>query len=555
MKEQNTDRLTCWKPALALIVLTFGWQLAIASSDLIVETNKGPVQGMTRDNVIEYRGIPYAEPPVGQLRWKPPVEHTAWKDVRDATSFGKTCGQVTLLGVFAGPANSNEDCLYLNVTAPKTASNEKRPVLFWIHGGGFVDGASSDYDASKLADQGNVIVVSVNYRLSLLGFFAHPALNKEGHLFANYGLLDQQFALRWTKDNIAKFGGDPDNITVAGQSAGAASVAYNLISPLTKGMFQRAIIQSSASYLSATPMSVAEKKAIAFAKAAGCGTGVDAATATCLRNLPADQLMKLSGPENAFGPYVVTPVADGKILPSSGAAALAAGKFHKMPIMTGSTQDEGSFFAAIPVYYSGKAVTQDDVTKYVNTIFGGYAGYAGTPPKYPEGTPAKVLARYPATDYASAQLRMNAIQSDVMVCRIQHGTHLLAGKVPLYAYEFRDQTAPSMFPELPDFKSNAYHTADLQYQFPNFHGGDKGVQHPLSAAQQRLSDQIITQWTNFARYGNPNGKGPKVWPEYSSDPKAQSYLSQNIPELSTFSDKDFTAMHQCDFWNGVLLYN
>lgn len=551
---QRIKNLLNWKSVLVIAALGFGSQQAIANPDLIVETNKGPVQGMTRDNVVEYRGIPYAKPPVGDLRWKPPVEHTEWKNVRDATSFGKTCGQVTLLGVFAGPANTNEDCLYLNVTAPKMAGNEKLPVLFWIHGGGFVDGASSDYDASKLANQGNIIVVSVNYRLSLLGFFAHPALNKEGHLFANYGLLDQQFALRWTKENISKFGGNPDNITVAGQSAGGASVAYNLISPLTKGMFQRAIIQSSASYLSATPMSVAEKKAINFAEAAGCGRGVDAATATCLRNLPADKLMKLSGPVDKFGPYVVTPVADGKILPSSGATAFASGEFHKMPIMYGSTQDEGSFFAAIPVYYSGKAITQEDVTNYVNSAFGGNAGYAGTPPSYPKDTPEKVLTHYPSSEYKSEQLRMIAIQSDVMVCRIQHGAHLLAGKVPLYAYEFRDQTAPSMFPDLPDFRPMAYHTADLQYQFPGFHGGDKGVQHPLNAQQQKLSDQIVAGWTNFARYGNPNGKGPKIWPDYSSDPNAQSYLSQDIPELSTFSNNDFTAMHKCDFWKDVLVY-
>ena len=554
VKIQSTNRLKYWKPALALIALSLGWQQAIASPDLIVETNKGPVKGITRNDVIEYRGIPYAAPPVGHLRWRPPEEHASWKDIRDASSFGPACAQVTLLGVFAGPANHNEDCLYLNVTAPKTTSQEKLPVLFWIHGGGFVDGAASDYDASKLADQGKVIVVSINYRLSLLGFFAHPAINKEGHLFAIYGLLDQQFALRWVKENIAKFGGDPNNITVAGQSAGGASVAYNVISPLAKGLFHKAIIQSSASYLTAVPMAVAEKKAISFADAAGCGTGADEATASCLRNLPADKLMKLSGPENTFGPYVVTPVADGKILPSGGAAAFASGKFHKMPVMTGSTQDEGSFFVAQPVYYTGKAVTQEDVTKYVNTIFGGKAGYGGTPPAYPKGTPEKVLARYPASDYKSAQLRMSAIQSDVMVCRIQHGTHLLAGKVPLYAYEFRDQTAPSMFPELPDFKPMAYHTADLQYQFPGFHGGDKGVQHPLNAQQQKLSDQIVTAWTNFARYGNPNGNGSKVWPVYTSDPKAQSYLSQNIPELTTFSDNEFTAMHQCDFWKDVLVY-
>lgn len=244
VKIQSTNRLKYWKPALALIALSLGWQQAIASPDLIVETNKGPVKGITRNDVIEYRAFltpHHLSDTYGGDRLK---NMHLGKIIRDASSFGPACAQVTLLGVFAGPANHNEDCLYLNVTAPKTTSQEKLPVLFWIHGGGFVDGAASDYDASKLADQGKVIVVSINYRLSLLGFFAHPAISKGTSFFANYGLLDQQFALRWVKENIAKFGGDPNNITVAGQSAGGASVAYNVISPLAKDCFTRQLFKA-----------------------------------------------------------------------------------------------------------------------------------------------------------------------------------------------------------------------------------------------------------------------------------------------------------------------
>ncbi|SMF90212.1 para-nitrobenzyl esterase [Azospirillum oryzae] len=542
---------------LALGAICVAWQGALAAPDHVAMTTKGSVQGVARNDVVEYLGIPYAAPPIGGLRWKPPAEHSAWEGVRQATSFGPTCAQVTLLGVFAGPASNNEDCLSLNVIAPMQASanGEKLPVLFWIHGGGFVDGAGSDYDASKLAARGKVVVVTINYRLSLLGFFAHPALNKEGHLFANYGLLDQQFALRWVKDNIANFGGDPDNITVAGQSAGGASAAFNVISPLTRGMFHKAIIQSSASYLTAIPMEVAERKATAFAEAAGCGKGADEATASCLRNLPADALMKLSGPPDGFGPYVVTPVADGQIIPSGGASAFESGNFNHMPIMNGSTRDEGNFFAALPVYFSGKAVTQTDVESHVKTIFGGNAGAGGTPPAYPAGTVDRILAYYSSGDFGSPQLRMNAIQTDVMVCRIQRGTHLLAGKVPLYAYEFRDRTAPFMFPELPDFAPLAYHTADLQYLFPGFHGGNKGAKHDLNARQQKLSDELVDAWTSFARTGNPNPPGESTWPQYTSDPNAQSYLAQEIPELSAISDNDFTADHKCDFWKDLLVYN
>jgi para-nitrobenzyl esterase len=543
--------------ALAIGAICMSSQGASSASDFVTTTTKGAVHGSARNDTVEYLGIPYAMPPVGDLRWKPPEEHAPWTGTREATSFGPTCAQVTLLGVFAGPANNNEDCLYLNVTGPKQAptGGEKLPVLFWIHGGGFVDGAGSDYDASKLASKGNVIVVTINYRLSLLGFFAHPALNKEGHLFANYGLLDQQLALRWVKDNVASFGGDPGNITVAGQSAGGASAAFNVISPLTKGVFQKAIIQSSASYLTAIPMDIAERKATAFAEAAGCGSEADEATASCLRKLPAETLMKLSGPPEGFGPYAVTPVADGQIVPSGGASAIQSGNFNRMPIMNGSTRDEGNFFAAIPVYFSGKPVTGADVEAYVKAAFGGNAGPAGAAPAYPNGTVDKVIARYPSSNYKTPQLRMNAIQSDVMVCRIQRGTQLLSEKVPVYAYEFRDQTSPFMFPELPDFAPLAYHTADLQYLFPGFRGGDKGVRHDLNPKQQKLSDELVDAWTNFARRGNPNGSGENSWPLHTSDPNAKTYMAQDIPELSTISDNDFTADHKCDFWKDVLVYN
>lgn len=550
-------RYNAAKLAFMLGALCTTMQAAIAAPDLVTATTKGPVKGAVRKNVVEYLGIPYAAPPVGDLRWKPPVEHASWTKTRDATAFGPSCAQITTLGVFAGPQNSNEDCLYLNVIAPKNAkaSREKLPVIFWFHGGGFIDGSGSDYDASKLAAQGKAVVVTINYRLNLFGFLAHPALNKEGPLFANYGLLDQQFALRWVRENIAKFGGNPDNITLAGQSAGGASVAFGLVSPLTKGMFHRAIIQSSASYLNAIQLEPAEKKATAFAEKAGCGTGADEATAACLRKLPADAVLKLAGTTEAQGSYTVTPIVDGKIVPMGVASAFKSGNFHHMPIMNGSTQDEGAFFAAVGVYFSGKPVTNANVETYVKSTFSGNAGAAGIPPAYPAGTVDRILARYPAEAYKTPQLRTTALQTDIMVCRIQHGTHLLAGKVPLYVYEFRDRTAPFYFPEMPDFASLAYHTAELPYLFPGFHGGDKGVKHALNPQQQKLSDQLVAAWTNFARTGNPNRKGENIWPAYKSDPDAQNYSAHEIGGLKTMSDSKFTADHHCDFWKDLLVYN
>src|SRR5580704_12693773 len=211
---------------------------AQAANPLRIETTKGPVRGFyctgtatggpaqrcTVPGTAAFLGIPYAKPPVGSLRWVAPQPHAKWTSVLVANRFANTCAQIVTLGVFAGPANINEDCLYLNVFTPNLNPSAKLPVIFWIHGGGNVDGESNDYDGSKLAAQGHTVVVTINYRLGLLGFLAHPALDAEGHLFGNYGILDQQFALKWVKQNIAEFGGDKNNVTLGGQSAGSFDV-------------------------------------------------------------------------------------------------------------------------------------------------------------------------------------------------------------------------------------------------------------------------------------------------------------------------------------------
>ncbi len=401
-------------------------------------------------------------------------------------------------------------------------------------------------------------MVTINYRLSLLGFLAHPALDAEGHLFGNYGTLDQQFALKWVKRNIAQFGGDKNNVTVGGQSSGASSTGAQLISPLASGLLDRAIIESGAAYMTMTPLATAESKGTAFAVAAGCGSGADAATAKCLRGLPVQQIMTLSGTQSANGPYISGLIIDGQIVPRGGATAYTSGQFNHVPIMNGSVQDEGNFFIAIQEYFSGpprRAITSADVTTYVTNTFGGNAGPGGTPPAYPAGTPQAVLAHYPLYAYASPQLQLDAIETDVMVCRIQHANHLLSGQVPVYAYEFDERTAPFYFPKMPGFIPLAYHTSDIQFLFPLYHGGSEGISHALNKKQESLSDQLVAAWTNFAWTGNPNGQGNSPWPRYKNKPAAPSYLSENIPVLSTFSDAQFTAAHKCDYWQPILIYN
>jgi para-nitrobenzyl esterase len=506
-----------------------------------VETEQGRVEGLRAKGISEFRGIPYAVPPVGDLRWRPPVAAKPWQGVRRATQFGAACAQVTTLGVFAGPANVNEDCLTLNVFTPAIGTSGKLPVLVWVHGGGNMDGSSSGYDASRLAAVGKVVVVSINYRLGLLGWLANPALDAEGHPFANYGLLDQQLALRWVKANIAAFGGDPGNVTLSGQSAGSIDSEANVASPLATGLFQRAIFESVV--LNGIPLPAAEKTGADFAEAAGCGRGATPDVAACLRHLPVQRIMQLSGTESAQGPYISILVADGQIVPAGGLfAAFRSGAFSHMPIMSGTVHDEYNFLAAIAEYFSGPprhAITaqqfQDFVTK-----------------GYPADTAKKVLSEYKLADYPTPQRAWNAAGTDGLVCPQLTLNRILASQVPVYGYEFNDATAPFYFPAMPGFEPLAYHTADIQYLFPLWHGGRAGTVHELDAQQQRLSDALVRAWANFARSGDPNGAGVPEWPVFRpAAAKPGLYLSETLPVSGTITDQDFSAEHKCEFWAGV----
>ena len=270
---------------------------AAIAAEPTVKTAEGPVQGFVRNGVSTFLGIPYAAPPAGEQRWQPPQPAAAWTQTLNATKFANTCPQITELGVFAGPVSLTEDCLYLNVFTPPAARGKKLPVLVWIHGGGLFDGESNDYDATSLVKggpAGPTVVVTINYRLGLLGYFAHPALDGEGHDFGNYGLMDQQAALHWVQRNIAAFGGDPGNVTVGGQSAGSVSAAALVISPASAGLFHRAIFESGP-LLTVAPRELAEQRGSKFAAAAGCGEEVNGAAAACLRKLSVSKILSLQG--------------------------------------------------------------------------------------------------------------------------------------------------------------------------------------------------------------------------------------------------------------------
>ena len=534
----------------------------------VVKTAEGPVTGLVRNGVYEFLGIPYAAPPVGKWRWMPPQPVGKWNLPRDATHFGNICAQATTLGVFAGPASVDEDCLYLNVFTTKlgtggTPASGGLPVIVWIHGGGNVDGTAADYDGSKLATGGPLgvptVVVTINYRLGLLGFLAHPALDAENHPFANYGLMDIQAVLRWVQRNAAAFGGDARQVTLGGQSAGATDTGALLISPSSAGLFHRAIFQSSP--LNALPpLAVGLTRGSDFGKAAGCGSGADAVAAACLRALSVSRILQLGGTANGNGPYITGPMVDGSMVPISPNAAWTAGRFNRMPIMAGNVQDEQTFGIGITEYFSGPPQAPINEAQYGGNITAAYSGpeYPGGP-NYPKGTVEAVLKKYPPG--SDPQTTFNLAGSQAGACRNRHIDAMWSKwpDAPVYAYEFNDRQAPYYFPAMPGFTPLAAHTIDIQFLFPLWHGGILGApgasQSPaLSPDEQRLSDQLVAAWTNFAKTGNPNGSGNTPWPRFVNQEGVPEYLSQNVPALSTFTNAQFGSNHNCDFWDGIIGY-
>lgn len=516
----------------------------------IVNTQDGPVRGFVKHGVLTFLGIPYAAPPVGNLRWRPPAP-PRHHGLLDATKYGNTCPQVTELGAFAGPTSVSEDCLYLNVFT--TGRGKLKPVLVWIHGGGNVDGESNDYDASKLATGGPdgtpIVVVTINYRLGLLGFFSNPAINGEGHPWGNYGILDQQAALRWVRANIRAFGGDPNNVTLGGQSAGARDTTANLMSPFSAGLFQRAILESypETSWVTGEQMLA---RGIKFADAAGCpGSGPSAAA--CLRSLSVKRILQLQGTPNANGPNIQQVFPDGTIVPVQPGVAWSTGQFHKMPIMAGFVHDEANFGLSIREYFSGPPQV------------------ALSPAQYESENSAAVLAEYPLSDYSNdPQLAQDRVGSDQIACTTLRVAELLAPQVPTYAYEFNYQGAPYYFPQMPNaysgtghFQPLAAHTIDIQFLFRGYHGGQLGVNldqssgqpRELNASERKLSDELVAAWTNFASTGNPNGPGVTPWPAFTPNSGAM-FLSEDVPSSSQYSSTQFFTDHKCDFWYPELGY-
>lgn len=486
---------------LAVPLALFG-----GSSAPQVKTVSGIVEGKENGAVRAFLGIPYAAPPVGDSRWKPPVPAAKWSGVRKATEFGPHCMQGNVYGdmTFRDPGAS-EDCLSLNVWVPAKPASAKLPVMVWIYGGGFAAGSTSEarQDGANLAQQG-VIVVSMNYRLGVFGFFVHPELAKEsGHNAAgNYGLLDQTAALRWVHDNIAAFGGDPGNVTIFGESAGSFSVSAQMASPLAKGLFQKAIGESGGAFysggLSFEPRSVREEK---DAKVVSTKLGVS--TLAELRAVPAQKLLDAFAPPQSPG-FDFGPDVDGYFLPEPVPAIFAAGKQNDVPLLAGWNHDEGSYDVA----FSPQKPTAESMKTNAQKDFGDKA--AEFLKLYPSDTDAQTFRS--AQDFAGDKFIAFSTWAWL-------DAQSKTGKQPIYRFRF--DLGPPSDPKGPQL--GAYHSAEIEYVFGQL---DSKVGIPWRTDDRQLSAQMQKYWANFASTGDPNGMGLPKWPVYSaSDGWQVMYLS------------------------------
>ncbi len=490
-----------------------------AGGRLVVPTTGGAVRGRLAGSaaagrMAEFLGIPYAAPPVGPLRWRPPVPPRPWRGIRPATSFAPHCPQpASPFGV----ASTSENCLYLNVFRPAHSSGRRLPVMVWIHGGSLLVGESNDYNPARLVRDG-VIVVTLNYRLGALGFLADAALaGRPGGPSGNYGLMDQQAALRWVRRNIGAFGGDRRDVTIFGESAGGLSVMSQLVSPGARGLFARAVIESGTYDLTQAPLATAESAGASFAKKVGCTSHV----ASCLRHLPVAAII---GNEN-FGGY--EPNLDGRVLPQSIGAALKSGQFHRVPVIIGTNRDEWRLFVGLNQLQGGQPVTDANYQSMIESTL-----------SVPAPVAATIAAQYPPSAYSSPAVALGAVGTDaIFACPAVSAELSLSRYVPTYAYEFSDRNAPMRFLPNLGFPYGAYHAAEIQYLFTL---AATPVPGTLSASQQELAAAMRRDWTSLARSGAPRA----AWPRFTATSLRWLSLVPPRPVVET----DFVTEHQCGFW-------
>lgn len=503
-----------------------------------IKTDSGPVTGVNNKGVCEYKGIPYAMPPVGEMRWRMPQPPQPWTESMVADKFGSECFQTPMIALAGGDKPiGDEDCLYLNLWARKNDSNEKKHVMMFLHGGGFTAGSGSmdTYDGARLAATGDVVVVTINYRLGAFGFFMHPSLAEpDGTLEGNYGIYDQIAALKWIRENIVNFGGDPDNVTIFGESAGGMSVGALLASPLTEGLFHRAVMQSAPVFM--MNRSIEDTLPVGEELAAVVGCDDPATVADCLRAMPSEDVMrKLQGglmflaDPNKKMKFPSEPLYGGKLIPDTPYRMYRDGKYHKdVPVIIGSNRDEFSFFALkehMETREEFEAKISDDRNK-ISRILGA------------DVLTEDLTSFYNPDNYESPVYAYSDMMGDIaFTCPTRVMANFMAGNdTPVYLYHFK--YVSEGIDMIGDW--GAFHGSELPIVFGNM--TFMGIKFPYQN-NKIVSRKVRGLWYGFAHNGIPASEDVPEWPRY--DAEKQDYLEIDF-ELKADSafKKDRCAVYE-----------
>lgn len=522
---------------MLVLVSALPSRAADSSAPLVVQTDEGLIRGSIMAGVRRFAGVRYAAPPTGDLRWRPPQPAPVHAATADATSFGSQCPQATGTGTDPNEGG-NEDCLFLNIYTPAHTASWPLPVMVFIHGGAFIEGTGATYVPDSMVNQGQVIVVTINYRLGPLGALALPQLDSESPVLKSgaYTLLDQQAALRWVQRNIPRFGGNPAAMTLFGESAGATYTCLNVVSPTAAGLFQGAISESGCG-LPSEPLSISERFGETIAQQLGCGTGSSTDLA-CLRSktpLAITQAALAAAGGSASGVQTAsTPATGGSVLPLAAYDAFRSGSFNHVPVIIGTNRNEGRTF----VYGGSYGPPPTTEASYLVAVQSAIASVVGV-------TVSQVAEEYPFSAYPSGAEALSAVTTDSsFACRTFKADQLASHKVPLFGYQFTDPNAPSALggPSL-----GASHGSELFYLF------DMGA--TLTPQQQALSRTMISYWTSFARFHEPDTFAQPFWiPFFVPVPHVPAVLQNLAPNaVGPNTAASFNTEHHCDFWSSHLL--
>lgn len=491
-----------------------------------IQTDKGPVKGTFLNTSRVFLGIPFAAAPEGDLRWKSPQPHAPWTEPLDARAKGPGCAQLSRLGAMLDSASS-EDCLTVNVWAPDRPTTPAPPVLVWIYGGGFETGSNRElaYDGQTLSEMTGAVVVNLNYRLGAFGGLALPELESEDPAHPStggYGLEDQRAALQWVQKNIAAFGGDPNRVMLFGESAGGISTCMHLVSPLSKGLFHAAVVESGPCDL-AKPKDKALAQGAEFAKALGCDSAPD--VLACLRGKPAEEIalaLPSSGDLILGGGASWYPMLDGWNIPDKPSKLLESGNFNKVPTIVGANSDEGTLF----FYLANTKIADDaEIVTFAEKLVPGHG--------------AEVAARYSSAKYGTAQdAALAAVGHAGFVCPTRKAARAIAKSgTPAFQYHFTYAPPGSLFGDL-----GAYHAAEIKFVFgiPS-----QLAPQPLLDEEIVMSNAIMGYWSSLAAKGDPNHEGAMAWPQY--DAASDKTLMIDL----TLSTQAGLLKDECDFWDGL----